>query len=88
MNSSNLKVGDSCEVVKVLTGGGYPKGTFKVGRDTVANLVYESDRGEESYITLYNSLLNGEVSIAGMSKLTMFRNELKFIGRLVVTKVK
>lgn len=75
---TNLKVGDTFEVVEVLTNGDYDDLFFKIGGWTIGN-VYEND--------LYSCLNNGK--IRHRSSLAMWVDkEIKPVGRLVVTKIK
>lgn len=73
---TNLKVGDTFEVVEVLTDGGYGN-VFKVGGHTIGHKdergVYCLSNSEDFSIPLYMSYI---------------LKQIKPVGRLVVKKVK
>lgn len=75
---TNLKVGDTFDVVEVLTDGDYSEEHFKIGGWTIG-CVYSNN--------IYDCLNNGSFIQGGL--LSMYLNtEIKPVGRLVVTKVK
>lgn len=80
---NKLKVGQTFEVVEVLTDGGYSDNVLKIGGFTI-------DFG-------YESILANGVNFYRFSKdganfnqrwASMYKNEIKPIGKLTITKVK
>ena len=78
-----LKAGKQFEVVEVLTDGTYDPNPFKIGGHTVCF---------DSTDVLVNGRYSGYRSIFrekhGCCTLYMFSDEVKPVGRLIVTKVK
>lgn len=81
----SIKIGQSFDVVEVLTDGGYSKGVLKKGGFTIDFGFGWIMANGVNYKGMWT---DGDTLFHGQSYAVMYDNEIKRIGKLTITKVK
>lgn len=81
---TNIKVGDTFDVVEVLNLGGFTRDDIKQGGWTVGLSIC----GPTSRLIGYHILANGPSPIVEKLYMSLKKREIKPVGRLVITKIK